>query len=84
MKNLWKVTFDVKYTNVGDFMDETVRVVANGDGMTAVRKAKLALVGTSFEDGPRGKHKDGSDKWVTCKYRYAKLTGLELLEKIDG
>jgi hypothetical protein len=80
MKNLWKVTFDVRYTNVRDFMNETVRVVANGDGMTAVRKAKRTIAGTSFEDGPRGK----SEKYVTCKYRYARLTGLELIEKIDA
>jgi hypothetical protein len=81
MKNLWKVTFDVKYTNVRSLMDETVRVIANGDGMSAVKKAKRTLVGTSFEDGPFGKDRN---KWVTCKYRYAKLTGLELLEKIDA
>jgi hypothetical protein len=50
-------------------------------GKESGMKAKRTLIGTSFEDGPFGKDRN---KWVTCKYRYAKLTGLELIEKIDA
>lgn len=80
MKNIWKVTFDVKYTHCGSCHEETLNVVANGDGMSAVRKAKASLRGMSFEDGPYGRNRD---KWVTCKYRWARLTGLELVAKVD-
>jgi hypothetical protein len=45
VKHLWKVMFDAKYTGLGDMIEETVHVVANGDGEIAVRKARRLLVG---------------------------------------
>jgi hypothetical protein len=78
MKNLWKVTFDAKYTGIGDLQPEEVKVVANGDGMSAVAKARNQVIGSTFEDGPI----DG--KWITRRCRWVKLTGLELLHGIDA
>jgi hypothetical protein len=78
MKNLWEVTFKAKYTGLGDLQDEMVRVVANGDGLRAVAKARRQVIGKTFEDGPI----DGY--WYTRKCRWVKLTGLELLHKIDA
>ena len=73
MKNLWKVEFDAKYTGVGDLMPESVKVVANGDGLTAVAKARRQVLGSTFWE-------DGNLR----RCRYVKLTGLELLHTIDA
>jgi hypothetical protein len=78
MKNLWHVTFDAKYTGLGDLIREEVKVVENDDGLRAVAKARRQIVGSTFEDGPVG------SKWVTRKCRWVKLTGLELLHSIDA
>ena len=78
MKNLWEVKFNTKYTGLGDLQEETVKVVANGDGLLAVRKARRQLIGKTFEDGPV------YGKWVTRKCRWVRLTGLELLHEIDA
>lgn len=78
MKNLWKVRFDAKYTGLSSLQEEVVKVVANGDGLLAVRKARRRVIGKTFEDGPIG------GKWVTRKCRWVKLTGLELLHEIDA
>ena len=80
MKNLWKVTFDAKYTGRHSPMEETVKVVANGDGMTAVAKARKQVIGMTFEDGPMGPQK----RYVTRRCRYVKLQGLEKLAEIDA
>jgi hypothetical protein len=80
MKNLWKVTFDAKYTGLGDLQAEELTVVANGDGMKAVEKARRQLVGSTFEDGPLG----ATGNYVTRRCRWVKLSGLELLHEIDA
>jgi hypothetical protein len=77
MKNLWKVTFDAKYSGLGDMMEESVKVVANGDGMKAVNKARRAVIGKEIDDNVAGVG------WVTRRCRYVKLIGLELLHSID-
>jgi hypothetical protein len=77
MKNLWKVTFDAKYTGIGELMPEVVKVIANGDGLLAVRKARRQVIGKTFEDGPYG------GEWYTRKCRFVKLVGLERLHSID-
>ena len=73
MKNLWQVEFDVKYTGVGDLQAEKVKVVANGDGLKAVAKARRKIIGSGFWDMA-----------VYRKARWVKLTGLELLHSIDA
>ena len=77
MKNLWKVDLEVKWSGVGDLLDETRKVVANGDGMKAIEKARKSIIGSTFEDVE-------DDKPVTRKALYAKVTGLELLHQIDA
>jgi len=81
MKNLWKVTFDAKYTGLGDYQEQELIVTANGDGMAAVRKARRMLVGSTFEDGPFTNEKV---RWITRRCRYVKLRGLELISEING
>jgi hypothetical protein len=78
VKNLWKVTFQAKYTGLGDLQEEEVKVIANGDGMRAVQKARRQVIGKTFEDGPFG------NAWITRKCRWVKLSGLELLHEIDA
>ena len=78
MKNLWKVSFEAKYTGLGELMSEEVKVVANGDGLLAVKKARRQVIGKTFEDGPI------NGKWFTRKCRWVKLSGLELLHEIDA
>lgn len=77
MKNLWKVTFDAKYTGLGSPVEEVVKVIADSDGLTAVTKARRQIVGSKFTEYPKGFP-------VERKCRYVKLTGLELLHKIDA
>lgn len=81
MKNLWKVEFDAKYTNCGALLDETLTVVANGDGMTAVRIARNRVIGRTFTD-TRGSREN--PRYVLCRCRYVKLTGLTKLHEIDA
>lgn len=78
MKNLWEVKFQAKYTGLGDLQPETVKVVANDDGLQAVAKARRQVVGSTFEDGPI------NGEWVTRRCRWVKLSGLELLHEIDA
>lgn len=78
MKNVWKVEFEAKYTGISGLQPETVKVIANGDGLAAVKKARRRLVGTTFEDGPI------NGKWITRKCLWVKLSGLELLHEIDA
>ena len=73
MKNLWKVTFDVKYTHCKEPLDEEVKVVANGDGMSAINKAKRKFIGSSFS---------GATHVHRCVW--VKLKGLELIAEIDA
>lgn len=77
MKNVWKVDFEAKYTGLGAYQPESVKVLANGDGEEAIRKAKSRVVGSTFEDGPIG------GKFVKRKCRWVRLVGLKLLESID-
>jgi hypothetical protein len=79
MKHLWKVTFDAKYTGLRELQEESVKIVANGDGMKAVNKARRRIVGSTFDDGPFS-----GGQWITRKCRFVKLTGLEMLSKIDA
>lgn len=81
MKNLWRVEFGAKYTGLSDLQEEIVTVVANGDGLTAVAKAKRMVIGKKFEDGPFG---IGRNRWITRRCRFVKLRKLELLHSIDA
>ena len=73
MKNVWKVKFDAKYTGCGELMPESRIVVSNGDGESAIKKAKKLVIGTSF-------YNDGKK----CRCVWAKLYGLKKLDSLDG
>jgi hypothetical protein len=78
VKHLYKVTFDAKYTGIGDLQEETVNVVGNGDGLKAIEKAKRQVVGRKFDDRqPWG-------AYVTRKCVWVKVIGLEQLHEIDA
>jgi hypothetical protein len=75
MKNLWKVTFDAKYSGVSDMMPESANVICNGDGLKAIAKAKSIVMRRSWEDDEHG-----------CRIRRvtdAKVVELEILQHID-
>ena len=75
MNHLYKVEFEIKYTGIGEWIgDEVVNVIANGDGMKAIRKAHKVALKKEFTDG------DGSIRRATN----ARVIGLEQLQKIDG
>lgn len=81
MKNVWKVEFEAKYTHVSDWLDEEVKVVANGDGLDVVRKATRKVIGRTFENSLGVK--EGEEKFIICRCTKVRLTGLTLLHRID-
>jgi len=75
MKHLYKVTFDIKYTGIGEWIEgEPIHVAANGDGMKAIAKAAKLARHHQFTDG------DGSKRRVTA----VRVVGLEQLQEIDA
>jgi len=74
MKHLYKVEFEIKYSGIGEWIgDETVHVVANGDGLKAVAAARRVAMKKEFTDG------DGTLRRATN----VRLVGLEQLQEID-
>ena len=73
---LWEVTFDAKYTQCKDWMDEEVTVLAP-TGEKAVEKARRHTIGRTFKD----ERDSGS---VLCRCSSVRLTGLRLVRKVDA
>jgi len=74
MKHLYKVEFEIKYSGIGEWMDENyIHVVANGDGLKAVAAARKVAMKKEFTDG------DGTLRRVVN----VRLIGLEQLQEID-
>jgi hypothetical protein len=75
MNHLYKVEFEVKYSGISEWIgDETVHVIANGDGMKAIAKARKIALKKEFIDG------DGSERWATN----VRVVGLKQLQQIDA
>jgi len=75
MNHLYKVEFEVKYTGIGEWIGDTeVHVIANGDGMKAIAKARRVALKEEFTDG------DGSLRKATK----VRVVGLEQLQEIDA
>jgi hypothetical protein len=74
MKHTYKVTFNEKFSGIGEWIDgDPIVVVANSDGQKAIRKArKLAL---------RRMFMDGYGTVRRCKD--ARVIGLEQMYEID-
>jgi hypothetical protein len=80
MKHLWKVEFEVKFTGYGEWMgDETFTVMADGDGLNAVAKARKLAMKRSFEDTNKSETKDIVRRAVNCR-----LVGLKRLDEIQA
>jgi hypothetical protein len=78
MRHTWKVSFEAKFTHIGDLMPEHRVVVANGDGQRAIDKARRLVVGSHLES------QTILGRWVTPRCRWAKVVGLEMLDSIDA
>ena len=75
MNHLWEVEFETKYTGIGEWIgDEKINVVANGDGLKAIAKARKIAMRKEFTDG------DGSLRRATN----ARVVGLKQVSEIDS
>jgi len=69
---LWKILLDAKYTNVGEWLEEELIVVAP-NALSAVRKARKHVRSYSFDNGAKGR----------ARCVNSRLTGVELRYDID-
>lgn len=76
MTNLWEVTFEAKYTQVKDWLDEEITVLAE-HGEKAVAKARKRVIGRTFTD-----ERDSGP--VVCRCSSVRLVGLKHIRKVDA
>lgn len=66
MKRIYKVSYEQKFTGIGEWMPDHKNVLANGDATNAIRIAKRSALKEGFDDE--------KGVWRRCtKFRFTEI-----------